>query len=179
MKINAGGATVAAESAKLFTNRLDLTRLGVFGMSFGGATAGEFCSQDERCKAGMNMDGKQSGTEAEHPLSAPFLYFAHEGNDENDPIYARSQGDLYCIQVRHSQHGNFLDANLVLPSLKYIGILGSVDSRQMERILNAYTLAFFQKYLEGKRSALLGGPPPPGLYPEVVLRASKTPTAVR
>jgi len=125
------------------------------------------------------MDGKQSGTVAEHPLSAPFLYFAHEGNEENDPIYARSRVDLYRIQVRHSEHGNFFDANLVLPILKYIGILGSIDPQQMERILNAYTLRFFQKYLEGKESALLDGPPPGGQYPEVVLRARETPPAVR
>ncbi len=177
-KINSDGVTVAAESAKLFTDRLDLTRLGVFGMSFGGATAGEFCAQDARCKAGLNMDGKQSGTVAEHPLSVPFLYFAHDGNAENDPIYAASRGDLYSIQVRHSEHSNFFDVNLVLPILKYVGVLGSINSKEMERILNAYTLGFFQQYLEGKRSALLHGPSPAGQYPEVVFRTRGTAPAM-
>jgi dienelactone hydrolase len=90
------------ESGKSFTGHLDLTRLGVLGMSFGGATTGEFSLQDSRCKAGMNMDGFQRGHVMKQPLSVPFLYFAHEGNDENDPIYARSQGDLYRVQIQQS-----------------------------------------------------------------------------
>lgn len=54
-KVNAG-ADKANGAAKRFANRLDLGRLGVFGMSFGGATAGVACLKDPRCKAGLNMD---------------------------------------------------------------------------------------------------------------------------
>jgi predicted dienelactone hydrolase len=36
----------------LLTHRLDLTRVGVFGHSFGGATALQVCHDDFRCKAG-------------------------------------------------------------------------------------------------------------------------------
>jgi predicted dienelactone hydrolase len=178
-EINAGRATVTAEAGKLFTDRLDLTRLGVFGMSFGGATAGEFCVQDARCKAGMNMDGKQSGTVVENPLAVPFLYFTHDGNTENDPTYASSRGDLYRVEIRHSEHSNFCDVNLTLPILRYVGILGSIDSLEIERTLNAYTLAFFQKYLEDKQSSLLEGPPQAPRYPAAVFSARKRPMAAQ
>jgi len=161
----------ARPPGKIFTGRLDLKRLGVFGMSFGGAAAGEFCASDARCRAGMNIDGFQSGSVRERPLSAPFLYFAHEGNTENDPIYAASRGDLYGIQVRHSTYINFSDANLVLPILKWADILGSIDAREMERILNAYTVEFFEKYLEGKPARLLDGRV--DQYPEVEFRARR------
>ena len=173
-------AKIDAATGTRFSFRLDHTRLGVFGMSFGGAAAGAFCAQDPRCKAGMNMDGFQHGALGEHPLAVPFLYFAAgEGTHENDAIYASSRGDFYSVQVRHAEHGNFSDANLVLPILKYVGVLGSIDSQEMEKILNAYTLAFFEKYLEGKPSPLLEGPPSAGQYREVVFSARKTPTAVQ
>jgi predicted dienelactone hydrolase len=164
---------IDAERATRFSHRLDLTRVGVFGMSFGGAAAGVFCAQDPRCKAGMNMDGFQHGALAEHPLAVPFLYFAAgEGVHENDAIYAGSRGDFYSVQVRHTEHGNFSDASLVLPILKYVGVLGSIRSEKMERILNAYSLAFFQKYLQGRPASLLDGPSPAGQYSEVVFRAN-------
>jgi predicted dienelactone hydrolase len=40
-----------------FTDRLDLTQVGVFGHSLGGATAAQFCHDDPRCKAGIDIDG--------------------------------------------------------------------------------------------------------------------------
>jgi predicted dienelactone hydrolase len=120
-----------------FSHHLDLTRLGVFGMSFGGATAGEFCAQDQRCKAGMNMDGFQHGTLGEHPLPVPFLYFAAgEGSHENDPIYAGSRGDFYTVQVRHATHYNFSDANLVLPIMKYLRVRIPRDADQRSELMS-------------------------------------------
>lgn len=44
-----------------FPEMLDLGRMGVIGMSFGGAAAGEFCKIDSRCKAAANLDGTQFG----------------------------------------------------------------------------------------------------------------------
>ena len=35
--------------------RLDVSRLGVFGHSMGGVTAGQFCLEDRRCRAGLNL----------------------------------------------------------------------------------------------------------------------------
>ena len=172
-------ARIDAEPGTRFSHRLDLSRVGVFGMSFGGATAGAFCAQDPRCKAGMNMDGFQHGALREHRLAVPFLYFAAgEGPHENDAIYAGSRGDFYTVQVRHAEHGNFSDANLVLPILKYVGGLGSIQAEEMERILNAYTLAFFQEYVQGRPAPLLDAPPPASPYSEVVFRARKAPAAM-
>ena len=43
--------------------RLDMRRLGAFGHSMGGVTAAQFCVEDRRCRAGLNLDGiPQYGT---------------------------------------------------------------------------------------------------------------------
>ena len=51
---------LAAGTGK-FGGRLDLSRLGAFGHSFGGAASAEFCLDDARCVAGINFDGSLSG----------------------------------------------------------------------------------------------------------------------
>src|SRR6266487_4561827 len=45
----------------MFSGRLDLARLGIFGHSFGGATAAQVCHMDARCKAGINLDADLAG----------------------------------------------------------------------------------------------------------------------
>jgi hypothetical protein len=62
--------------------------------------------------------------------------------------------------------------------LEYMGILGPIDGMEMERIPNTYTLAFFQKYLEGKEASLLDGPPAAGQYLEVLITARRAPTTL-
>jgi predicted dienelactone hydrolase len=46
-----------ATTAGRLAARIDMARLGVFGHSMGGVTAGQFCLQDPRCRAALNLDG--------------------------------------------------------------------------------------------------------------------------
>ena len=57
---------------------LDLERVGVMGFSKGGATAGQFCVTDARCKAGINLTGFMYGDILDRNLSQPFLFFSEE-----------------------------------------------------------------------------------------------------
>jgi dienelactone hydrolase len=57
-----------------FTGRLDMTRVGLFGHSFGGATAAQFCSQDSRCKAGIDVDGSLHGSVIQAGIHKPFMF---------------------------------------------------------------------------------------------------------
>ena len=51
-------------------SRLDLGRLGALGHSMGGVTSGQFCLEDRRCRAGLNLDGiPQYGTMIDQRLS--------------------------------------------------------------------------------------------------------------
>ena len=61
-----------------FTGRLDLRRVGVFGHSFGGATALEVCRVDTRCKAGVNLDGYPHENVVKLGLQQPFMFIWSE-----------------------------------------------------------------------------------------------------
>src|SRR5438270_5803860 len=51
------GQLNASDPSGKFTGRLDMARVGVFGHSFGGAQAAQFCHDDSRCQAGIDIDG--------------------------------------------------------------------------------------------------------------------------
>jgi len=52
----------ASDPSGRFLGRLDMQRVGVFGHSLGGATALQFCHDDSRCKAGIDVDGAPLGS---------------------------------------------------------------------------------------------------------------------
>ena len=74
----------------------------------GGVTAGQFCLEDCRCVAGLNLDGSpQSGTLIDQRLGRPFLmvYSARPGRTgASDAIYRRSASPYFRIDVRQTLH---------------------------------------------------------------------------
>jgi dienelactone hydrolase len=63
----------------LFSRRLDLTRVGAFGHSFGGQAAGTVRLIDPRFRGGINIDGNEKGTGFESVLGSdggkqPFMW---------------------------------------------------------------------------------------------------------
>jgi predicted dienelactone hydrolase len=161
----------SGQVASPFTGHLDTARIGVFGQSFGGSTAFQLCAVDPRCQAALNMDGSQWGNLLDNPLQTPFMMMSGENSiGINDWALSNALESGYNIYVRDAYHINFTDFNLVSPLFKFplFGALGKIDTRQMERIMNAYTLAFFDQTLKGIPSPLLQGDSPD--YPEVELK---------
>jgi predicted dienelactone hydrolase len=147
---------IRVEASDPLADKMDLERLGFFGMSFGGATAGKVCQTDPRCRAGANMDGYQYANAgfAAKPLNVPFLFFYSQANQGmNDEIYSGGENQTYRVVVRGSIHSSFTDAGLWSPLLKYTG--APIDPRRMISIVNAYLLAFFDKHLKGEETPLL------------------------
>ena len=163
----------AGQRPSLFAGRLDTKRIGVFGMSFGGTTAGEVCVVDSRCRAGINIDGTQFGDMIDRPVDVPFMFMhSDDGRGINYLFYERARRDAYLITVKGARHLNFSDLSLFPPeSYRKAGLVGAIDGGEMERIMNAYTLAFFDKYLLGKDSPLLKGSP--ASFPEVEFLSHK------
>ena len=169
--------------------RLDLARVGAFGWSFGGALAVQLTADDERVKAAVDHDGQLFGDVRERGTSRPVLQFHHGIDDalgypEKDrPVVhelmtlveswdsvarARSTADWYAITIAGTDHGDFSDLALFYPRGE-----GRIDPRQGHAIINAYTLAFFDRYLRGRNSELLDGATSP--FPEATLRAWRKP----
>ncbi len=161
-----------------FYQRLDLGQMGVFGHSFGGATAIAVCQQDARCKAGANLDGTPFSAEEHTKLPVPFLFMTEDytaGCDQNCLAISQmagydNSGSVYNLSVNGAKHFNFSDlpqrqVPAVRPIFQAAGYTGSIDPARGEQITNAYLLAFFDQALKGVDSALLKGPSPE--YPEV------------
>lgn len=169
---------INASQANPFYQHLDLAHLGVFGHSFGGATAMVVCQQDPRCKAGANLDGTPFGSGLTAPLRVPFLLMSEDysnGCDLNCSEFRQAArngqpGAVYDLSVRGARHFNFSDlplrmVPLVRPLFRMVHLIGSIDPARGEEVANAYLLAFFDRYLNNIHSGLLNGPSPQ--YPEV------------
>jgi pimeloyl-ACP methyl ester carboxylesterase len=169
-----------ADTSSPFYQRLDLAHTGIFGHSFGGATAFAVCQLDARCKAGANLDGDPFTNEMKAPVQQPFLFFSQDFPEGCEtapncaPILNMSRlvnpGPAYFLQVSGTKHFNFTDlplrqVGLVKPLFRWAGYTGSIDPLRGLRIANAYLAAFFDRYLKGSDNGLLSGPS--AGYPEV------------
>lgn len=151
--------------------RLDMSRVGVFGHSMGGVTAGQFCVEDSRCRAGLNLDGiPQYGTMIDKPLERPFLmvYSARPGRTgASDAIYRRAANPYYRVDVRDTLHLDFSDLVFWGGPLRERNILGPMAPARANEITCAIVRQYFDQELLGQRSALLSGAP---LFQEVTVR---------
>jgi dienelactone hydrolase len=166
-----------------YYKRLDLSRIGMMGWSFGGATAVQMSKHDRRVKAVVDQDGQLFGDVSEKGTRRPVMLMHHGGEDkppkpsdadvkkeltsmtrERDRRFLdRSTGDRYEVTIAKTQHGHFSDFLLFFPPRA-----DELDARRGHEIIIAYTLAFFDKYLLGKNSDLLAGPS--DRYPEVTFQ---------
>jgi predicted dienelactone hydrolase len=134
-----------------FAEAIDTGGFGVFGMSYGGAAAGEFCKVDHRCKAGVNLDGTQFGRHWNEAVSAPFLMLYHEAHQGgNDFAYLPPTHDFWDYGVKGATHFDFTDFTYVWPLFKTLGLTGPIDSMRVIDIMNIVVLNFFDHSLKGE-----------------------------
>lgn len=187
---------------ELFSNKLDLERLGIYGYSLGGATAAKVLSEDPRFQAGINLDGGLFGDSGEASLSQPFMIQNNEAFGTGNSSDARInefdriqqsfvdnlQNDGYEVTILGTEHSSFNDLSFLFPLLANSGIeLGEledatssdgsgdedfepIDPQLSSQIINDYTVAFFEQYLNGESSSLLADDMS-SPYPEVVFQA--------
>lgn len=158
----------ALNAAKVFAGRLDLKRVGVVGHSLGGATALQFCRNDARCAAGIDLDGLPLGTVIATGLNKPFLFLLsdHAGEYDTDnigqlknvladieAIYARLPADArHYLMMRGANHYNFSDGAVLKspPIMKLLSAFGIVrlDGRRQLELTASAIRRFFDVYIK-------------------------------
>ena len=166
------------DPASPFYRRLDLSRVGLFGHSFGGATALAVCEQDARCRAGADLDGTPRADTPGQAVPRPFLFMSEAypqgcANDANCRLllqaYRQAGGPAYFVTIAGTKHFNYSDLGLQFNALgrfvlRRMGVLGAIAPERGLTIANAYLVAFFDRYVKGVDSPL---PPAAGSFPEV------------
>ena len=173
----------ASDPTGKFTGRLDMTRVGVFGHSFGGAQAAQFCSLDSRCKAGIDVDGSLHGSVIQAGIHKPFTFLlSGQGDFSSDAEIRQIQADIQSvydrlpadgrlrISIRGANHflfsddGALLKSHIVLRTLRALGVVG-IDGRRQLAVTAYCVHSFFDAYLKA------GSASPPKiaspLYPEI------------
>jgi hypothetical protein len=151
-----------------FSGRLDLDRIGVFGVSFGGAASTQVCVHEKRCKAAISMDCPQFGDFLDNDVSQPIMFMSSEQYKGMNDIFLQSKDNpLYMVMIKNTTHQNFSDVS-IWGELFRMQMLGKIDGERCLQIQSGYIHAFFEKYLKGIDSKLLSGLSPE--YPEVDIK---------
>jgi dienelactone hydrolase len=169
---------------------IDPQRVGVFGHSFGGAVAAEVCATDSRFRAGLDMDGVLFGKAREVRVRQPFLFmnddterpaasqiamdnparFLQRGFHDMDAFLVRNGG--FMMTIRGAGHLSFEDGPTGLRRI-ISKRLQKIETGRAHQIVNAYTLAFFEKTLNGQKTIMLDGNS--SAYPEVEFQSFQPP----
>ncbi|NJO69426.1 MAG: hypothetical protein HC830_09240 [Bacteroidetes bacterium] len=131
------------DSSNPFYKRLNMSKVGVFGHSLGGATAFRFCNTDKRCKTGVSINGTAFGSVNENKLSKPFMFLMADQDIKADStalqvrqniktIYDQITGSKGWLTVKGTQHFNFSDQALIKVGFlaRRSGDIGSIDQER-------------------------------------------------
>ncbi len=166
-------------SSNKLAGKLNLNAVGIMGHSFGGATAAQFCHDDKRCKAGINMDGIPFGNVSYESLNQPFMFITSDYGTALDPISYRFHAEIKAIydlhpvdsriwvKIRGAHHFNFSDQAILNNKqiARLTGLLGPIDGRRGLTVAAGYAKTFFDVYLKNASNKLLKNPL--SVYPEI------------
>jgi predicted dienelactone hydrolase len=181
----------------LLEDHLELDRVGVYGHSFGGATAAEVLRTDARFKAAINMDGKVFGMTDPHQIQGPLMWMASDYSAVSDAQLAqikmsRAEFDEkirkhlehrneflsgleqgYELILKGSTHSTYITDEAFLGSLipGMKDSLATVDGALATRTINAYVVAFWDRYLKEQEASWFDG----SVHPEVELNRVRRP----
>ena len=130
---------------------LDVSKIGVFGHSQGSSAVGQAMIENDKIKAGINIDGVMWGTVIDTDLSKPFAIISSDWDSRhpnfNTYIYRnRSLSCCYNAKLLRSGHPNFMDIPLMI-NLRLIKECGPIDPLKAYEITNKIILLCFDSYL--------------------------------
>lgn len=139
-------------SEGVLEGKLNLDKIGVFGHSVGGGSAGNVAMKDSRIKAAANLDGIQWGNMIDTLYHIPYLYVSAdwpaEHEDVNSHIYINKSSDyFYETKLLQSGHPNFMDIPFMIP-VKSLAGTGNIDPYLGMEIVTDLVTSFFDRYLK-------------------------------
>lgn len=182
----------------LLTGAFDLSRVGMFGHSFGGSTITFVCEATPACQGSINLDGSMPLADDQAAWQKPFWYwFSDQAASPQPPAtdeqlaamgttreaytailegivadyqqaYALRGEQGMWLHVQGMQHQGFSDTRLVSPLFALIGMTGTLDPMRAGDLMNAYLLAFFDTFVKGEPASPLIAGASPD-YPEVTV----------
>ena len=179
-----------ADPNRILTGRLDLQRVGTFGVSLGGIVGGAACLHEPRVRACLMMDAPMPTDVVAAGLAKPSMWITRDaasmrlerqlsgGWSEAEieahqtsmrAVYEALPGPGYFVRVRGIFHLNFTDASNWTPLASRLNLTGPIDGQRAHDIINLYSLAFFDRHLMGRAAKLLDGTAEH--YPEVVFES--------
>lgn len=190
------GENPDAEKAALpsgLKSSMDLTRMGMYGHSFGGGTAAAVLAADSRFVAGIDLDGFVIGPVSKQGVDKPFLVVGMAGHDKKlDPSWktflpALAGGDAWhrWFGVKNSGHYRFIDLGGSVTKWGLPGtirkqdpttwrqIFGDIDDVESQRISRDLVTGFFGRFLRGENSPILTEPS--RVHPDLYDRTSDMP----
>lgn len=176
-----------ADSNGILTGRLDLQQVGTLGISLGGIVGGEACRLEPRLRACLVMDAPMPTDVVQAGLQQPTMWITRDAKtmqlegwqqidiDEHQTTmraaFESLRGDGYFVQITRMFHVNLTDIPYWSPLFPWLGVTGPIDGRRAHSIVNAYSLAFFDKHLTNSPAMLLDGSP--AQYPEVIFETRR------
>ena len=179
-----------ADPDHTLTGRLDLRRVGTFGVSLGGIVAGEACLREPRVRACLMMDAPMTANVVRAGLSKPSMWITRDaasmrlerqrsgGWSEVEieahltsmrAVYKSLPEAGYFVQVPGMFHSNLMDVPNWTPLAPWLNLTGPIDGQRAHSIINAYSLAFFKLHLISIPEKLLDAPT--DQYPEVLFES--------
>ena len=165
----------------IFSERLDLSKVGAFGHSFGGAASILAGLQDRRIKAVLNLDGSPFGVLSKTVLRKPLMVIEHatspqywtpprdakdkakqaQVGEELSSLYLKGRPG-YRVEITDAKHMTFCDM-AVQPAWadfgRRFGSDNAADAELTLSLIRDYVRAFFDKFLLGSASPLLDRAP--------------------
>ncbi len=144
---------------------VDPGAIGLLGHSFGGLTVSEVGAQDSRIKAILPMTvalGKTTEVPTLVMLGAQDRTVGLPGNMMSRGYFLSLRGPRYLFVLRRGGHFTFTDMAVLDPNFgDGVGRGKGRNGKEMEfipnvlskKIINAYTLAFFERYLRLDKKA--------------------------
>lgn len=146
-------------TANRWYGKIDFANVGSLGQSVGGAVSGQLCYEDNRIKAGVNLDCFQFGDLYNHAMNKPFLLLQSESYPlwgiANKVIYAKTT-PMFSINIKNSRHFIFSDCCLfpVKANKKMNDLIGPGNSMENVILINKYLVKFYDHYLKNSTAKL-------------------------